>query len=176
VARARQLVAQSHAHRPVSTQFWYLRSSPNADRWAQTVKAQLDAVGFLIKLHPVCGDCYIAMTQHTRGVQMAAIGWNEDYPDASSVLPPLLDGGLFNFGHFRDADVSRRLAAALALPVGAARTRGWARMAADVQRRYAPWAVTADQRPWALTSSRLRNVVWNDSYLGVDLAQLSLAR
>ena len=90
---ATQLIADSGEAAPTLT--WDYVPGPVADQIAGIVQSSLEGVGFTINLNPITEGYYSyvlnADTQHDFG----GAGWGPDWPNASTVIPPLMtpDGG-----------------------------------------------------------------------------------
>jgi peptide/nickel transport system substrate-binding protein len=87
---AKQLIADSGQAAPTLT-FDYGKS-PVGDQVAAIVQSSLQAAGFTINLNPIESGYYAQIgnpqTQHDFG----ASGWGPDWPNASTVIPPLTTG------------------------------------------------------------------------------------
>jgi hypothetical protein len=99
--------------------------------------------------------------------------------DPSGVINVLLDGRKMRSGLdwalFDKARVNRLMDHANRLR-GQARIRAYARLDALITKRYAPWAVYANQNQLTLLSNRVRGYVFKYSVGGPDLAAMWLKR
>ena len=87
---AKQLIKDSGQAAPTLT-FDYGKS-PTGDQIAAIVQSSLQKVGFTIKLNPVDSGYYGYIGDPAKQHDFGASGWGPDWPNASTVIPPLLFG------------------------------------------------------------------------------------
>jgi peptide/nickel transport system substrate-binding protein len=87
---AKQLIAQSGESAPTLT-FDYGKST-TGDKIAAIVQTSLQAVGFTINLNPIESRYYATIGDPTLQHDFGPSGWGPDWPNASTVIPPLLSG------------------------------------------------------------------------------------
>jgi peptide/nickel transport system substrate-binding protein len=92
VELAKQLIKDSGEAAPTLT-FDYGKS-PVGDKVAAIVQSSLQRVGFTIKLNPIESGYYAAIGDPTLQHDFGASGWGPDWPNASTVIPPLLAGAI----------------------------------------------------------------------------------
>jgi peptide/nickel transport system substrate-binding protein len=98
---AKQLIAESGEAAPTLT-FDYGKS-PTGDRAAAIVKASLEAAGFTVNLNPIESGYYGYVFDTEKQHEFGAAGWGPDWPNASTVIPPLFtDDGGFNLSRVSD--------------------------------------------------------------------------
>ncbi len=91
-ALARQLILESGEAPPTLT--WDYVAAPISNPVAGIVQSSLQRAGFTVKLNPIpsypCWICNPAVYH-----EIGSAGWGPDWPDASTVIPPLFtpDGG-----------------------------------------------------------------------------------
>jgi peptide/nickel transport system substrate-binding protein len=90
---AKKLIAESGVAAPTLT-FDYSKS-PVADKSAAIVKSSLEKAGFTINLNPITSGYYGFVQDPTKQHEFGTAGWGADWPNASTVIPPLFtpDGG-----------------------------------------------------------------------------------
>jgi peptide/nickel transport system substrate-binding protein len=95
-ALAQQLIADSGEEIP-EIQFDYAQTPVN-DRAAAIVQASLEAAGFTVQVNPIePGAYYSTVLDPEQQGHMGTAGWGPDWPNASTVIPPLFtDNGGFN--------------------------------------------------------------------------------
>jgi peptide/nickel transport system substrate-binding protein len=95
-ALAQQLIADSGEEPPAIT-FDYAQTPVN-DRAAAIVQASLEAAGFTVQVNPIePGAYYSTVLDPEQQNEMGTAGWGPDWPNASTVIPPLFtDNGGFN--------------------------------------------------------------------------------
>jgi peptide/nickel transport system substrate-binding protein len=90
---AKQLIADSGEAAPTLT-FDYGKS-PVGDQVAAIVQESLGKAGFTINLNPIESGYYAYVLDPAKQHEFGTSGWGPDWPNASTVIPPLLtpDGG-----------------------------------------------------------------------------------
>jgi len=98
---AKKLIADSGVPAPTLT-FDY-RKGTVADKSAAIVKSSLEAAGFKINLNPITSGYYGIVQDKTKQHDFGTAGWGADWPNASTVIPPLFaaDGG-FSLSRVQD--------------------------------------------------------------------------
>ncbi len=86
-AKAMDLIAQSGEAAPTLT--WDYVPGPVADQIAASVQNDLQAVGFTINLNPISEHYYSVVLNPDTQDQFGGAGWGPDWPNASTVIPPL---------------------------------------------------------------------------------------
>lgn len=90
---AQQLLADSGESAPTIT--WDYVPSPVADQIAGLVQNSLEGVGFTVNLNPISEAYYSFVLNPDTQHEFGGAGWGPDWPNASTVIPPLFtpDGG-----------------------------------------------------------------------------------
>lgn len=91
---AKQLIAQSGIAAPTLT--YNYPDTPVNGKAAAIVQASLQAAGFTVKLQPFpAGSYYSTVFDPTKAGDFGMGGWGADWPNASTVIPPLFtqEGG-----------------------------------------------------------------------------------
>jgi peptide/nickel transport system substrate-binding protein len=111
-AFAQQLIAQSGEAAPTLT-FDY-RQGTVADQSAAIVQSSLQAAGFTINLNPITSGYYPYVENDATAHQFGTSGWGPDWPNASTVIPPLLTpNGGFDLSRVTDPAWIQQVQAAL---------------------------------------------------------------
>ncbi len=94
-ALATQLIADSGEAAPTVT--WDYVPGPVADQIAAIVQSNLQDVGFTVNLNPISEHYYSVVQNPDTQDDFGGAGWGPDWPNASTVIPPLFtDNGGFN--------------------------------------------------------------------------------
>lgn len=87
-AYAKQLIQESGKPMPLVT-FSY-RQQPDYEKMAAAVKASLEKAGMKVKLNPIeVSAYYTTILDDSRATTLMENGWGPDWPNASTVIPPL---------------------------------------------------------------------------------------
>ena len=168
--QAQALVERSGTARTHVT-FWYGPPFP---------KAEADYfVQLLEKLHFVADmrstpDVFVALSDPSRGVQIAPAGWNADYPAPSNFIATLARCDLFpapNYGGFCDRDIDRMMDHAAQVPTADPAVSGqeWAGVDRAITDQ-APYVSLVNANDFDFVSERLGNYQYNPQW-GLLLAQ-----
>lgn len=87
---AKKLIAESGESAPTLT-FDYGKSA-TGDQRAAIIKSSLEAVGFTINLNPIASGYYATIGDPKLQHDFGPSGWGPDWPNASTVIGPLLTG------------------------------------------------------------------------------------
>ena len=90
VALAKKLIQESGEAAPTLT-FDYGKS-PAGDQRAAIIKSSLEAAGFTINLNPITSGYYAVIGDPKLQHDFGPSGWGPDWPNASTVIGPLLTG------------------------------------------------------------------------------------
>jgi peptide/nickel transport system substrate-binding protein len=92
-AKAKALLQQAGVPTPFPIHFTYNGGTPTTDAEASSLKAALDKAGFKVTLEGLT-DTYYDVIQNPSNNQkydLTWAGWGADWPNASTVVPPLFD-------------------------------------------------------------------------------------
>jgi peptide/nickel transport system substrate-binding protein len=84
---AKKLIADSGVPAPTLT--YDYSKGPVADKTAAIVKSSLEKAGFKINLNPITSGYYGVINDPAKQHEFGAAGWGADWPNASTVIPPL---------------------------------------------------------------------------------------
>ncbi|MDQ1626497.1 MAG: peptide/nickel transport system substrate-binding protein [Actinomycetota bacterium] len=110
---AKQLIKDSG--KPMPTITYSYSQNPDADKGAASIKSSLEKAGMKVKLNPIEASAYYTtIFDKSRATELMANGWGPDWPNASTVIPPLftLKGG-WDVGLVNDKAYNEKVAAAL---------------------------------------------------------------
>jgi peptide/nickel transport system substrate-binding protein len=91
--KAKQLLQQAGVKIPYPIHFTYSGGTPRTDAQASSLKAALEKAGFKVTLEGL-GDTYYDVIQNPSNASkydLTWAGWGADWPNASTVIPPLFD-------------------------------------------------------------------------------------
>jgi peptide/nickel transport system substrate-binding protein len=91
--KARQLLQQAGVPVPYPIHFTYSGGTPTTDAQASALKAALDKAGFKVTLEGL-SDTYYDVVQNPSNAakyDLTWASWGADWPNASTVIPPLFD-------------------------------------------------------------------------------------
>lgn len=89
-AKARELLKQAH-YKDEPMTFWYSNKEGWYEKAAQSIKEDLAEVGMTINLKVVSYGDLKAQAGKRKNVQMAMMGWYQDFPDPSNFLDVLFN-------------------------------------------------------------------------------------
>jgi peptide/nickel transport system substrate-binding protein len=108
---AKKLITDSGEAAPALT--FDFPDSPTNQKTAAIVIDSLGKAGITVTPNPIASSYYA--TVFTNGHEFGTAGWGADWPNASTVLPPLFtDAGGWNLSHVEDADMEAKINAAFA--------------------------------------------------------------
>jgi peptide/nickel transport system substrate-binding protein len=108
-AFAKQLISEA-SNKTLSLSFLF-PESPTGARTAAIVKASLERAGFTIVLAPECS--FYSPTCDAKNRDLGIGGWGADWPNGSTVIPPLFAGdGYWNMSQLHDAAFDAKIVAA----------------------------------------------------------------
>jgi peptide/nickel transport system substrate-binding protein len=92
-AKSKQLLQQAGVQMPYPINFTYNGGTPTSEKYAAALKAGWEAGGFKVTLNELT-DTYYDVIQNPNNAKKYDItwaGWGADWPNASTVIPPLFD-------------------------------------------------------------------------------------
>ena len=113
-AYAKQLIADSG--KPMPPIVYSYQKSDDADKGAAAIQESLGKAGIKVTLNPIpAGQYYGTVFNKDRATALMASGWGPDWPNASTVLPPLFTpNGGFDLSYVDDKAYNAAASAALA--------------------------------------------------------------
>ena len=111
-AYAKQLIQESG--KPMPTIVYSYQKSPDADKGAAAIKLSLGKAGINVTLNPIpAGQYYGTVFNKDRATALMQSGWGPDWPNASTVIPPLFTpAGGFDLSYVDDAAFNKQVATA----------------------------------------------------------------
>jgi peptide/nickel transport system substrate-binding protein len=110
---AKKLIQESG--QPMPTITYSYAQNPDADKAAASIKASLGKAGINVKLNPIENSAYYtAIFDDSRKTELMDNGWGSDWPNASTVIPPLFTpNGGWDVGRVDDKAFNAKVDAAL---------------------------------------------------------------
>ncbi len=137
-AFAKTLIQQSGVAAPTLT--YDFPNTPVNAKNAAIVQSSLQAAGFTIKLNPIESGKYYSVVFGAGAHEFGTGGWGADWPNASTVIPPLLTKkGGWDLSRVDDAAFNAKVSAALAETDRAKQSADWQAL-----------NVEADQNMWII--------------------------
>lgn len=122
---AKQLIKESG--KPMPTITYSYSQNPDADKGAAAIKASLEKAGIKTKLNPIEASAYYTTVfNKNRATELMNNGWGPDWPNASTVIPPLftMKGG-WDVSRVDDKAFNARVDAALSETDRAKQSQLW---------------------------------------------------
>jgi peptide/nickel transport system substrate-binding protein len=112
-AYAKQLITESG--KPMPTITYSYSQNPDADKAAASIKASLAKAGIKVKLNPIEASAYYTtIFDKSRATELMNNGWGPDWPNASTVIPPLFtEKGGWDVSRVNDKAFNAKVDAAL---------------------------------------------------------------
>jgi YVTN family beta-propeller protein len=170
LARARRLAGSGHHEAEL-----YCVLEGGGPKAAQVIKNNLAAIGIDVHVHCMPGDdFYTRLGRPNEPWDMDIESYGADYPDPSVFIDGLALDDSFNFSHYHDPRLSRRIRAASRLS-GVARAEAYAKLDLTVTRDVVPWVNFANGVGQDFFSARIGCQLFQPVE-GIDLAALCVRR
>lgn len=142
---------------------------------AATVKIALERAGFKVALNPIDRSAYYTtIGRKDTTCDMMIAGWGADFPDSSTVIPPLYDGtgirptGNQNYSYLNDAGVNAKIKALASEPDRQKANAAYADLDEQIQKDLAPIVPLYYDQNYTLIGSKV-----GGSYLTPNWGQAS---
>jgi peptide/nickel transport system substrate-binding protein len=156
-------------------------NTPQNAKSGAAFKEALDKAGFKSTINPINPDVYFdTIGKPKTQNELSLAGWGPDWPNGSSVIPPLFDGsqivpeGNQNFAQLNDPEVQKKLAEANSETDLAKQAQLWGDLDQLIVEKaaYVPliWSKTNQ-----IAGSKVKNVYLHAFYGELDMAALSVA-
>jgi peptide/nickel transport system substrate-binding protein len=169
LAAARRLAGHRHG-----SAVFYTCNFGTCDQIAQVVKTDLEAIGInvVVKTFPA-SVLYVRMAKKGEPFDIGLVDWIADYPDPADFLDRLLRSGE-TLPPFDAPPYAHKLDVAAKLS-GPARYLAYGKLATELARNAAPWAVWGNSTSNDFFSARIGCQVYQPVY-GIDLAALCIRK
>jgi peptide/nickel transport system substrate-binding protein len=131
-ALAEKLLKESGETLPITMKYDFGNTEQNAKAAAALQQALQRSPNIKVTLNPIARDVYYSTIGKTAAQsELSLAGWGPDWPDASTVIPPILDGrnivpeGNNNYAQFNDPEFNKGVDEARAEPDNAKRAKLW---------------------------------------------------
>lgn len=176
--KAKAVLQAAGVKLPYPITFQYRKDNTQA-KMATNIKSELEAAGFNVTLDGLAADTYYDVIANPHQVQaLSWAKWAADWPSASTVVPPLLDGRVNiskdflgnDYAAYNDATTNQQIDAASALTDNAAQQQAWSAIDQRVVKAGVLIPMMADK--WLyLYGSNVKGFIVNSAFGGfVDLA------
>jgi peptide/nickel transport system substrate-binding protein len=163
-AYAKQLIQESG--KPMPTITYSYSQNPDADKGAASIKASLGKAGIKVKLNPIEASAYYTtIFDKSRATELMNNGWGPDWPNASTVIPPLFtEKGGWDVSRVNDKAFNAKIDAALSETDRAKQATLWKALnkEAMTQAWIVPTLFENDQR---LAGSKVKSASGKDGQL-----------
>ena len=134
-AKAKALLQQAGVPTPYPIHFTYSGGTPTTDAEASSLKQALDKAGFSVTLEGLTDTYYDVIQNPSNATKydLTWAGWGADWPNASTVIPPLFDSRVNlssasngqDYGWYSDNSINQAIDAAYAEPDTSKRDAMW---------------------------------------------------
>jgi peptide/nickel transport system substrate-binding protein len=163
-AYAKQLIQESGKPMPLIT-FSY-GQTPDRDKEAAAVKAGLEKSGIKVKLNPIeTSAYYTAVFDKSRATELMWNGWGPDWPNASTVIPPLFtQNGGWDVSRVNDKAYNVKVQAALSETDRTKQSQMWKDLNKEAMQQV--WVVpTLFEQDQRLSGSKIKSASGKDGHL-----------
>lgn len=164
---AKQLIEESGEPMPTIT--YSYSQNPDADKGAAAIKASLEKAGMTVKLNPIEASAYYTtIFDKDRATELMNNGWGPDWPNASTVIPPLftMKGG-WDVSRVDDKEFNAKVEAALSETDREAQAELWKALNKEAMSQV--WVVpTLFEKDYRLAGSKVKSASGENGspYLG----------
>jgi ABC-type oligopeptide transport system substrate-binding subunit len=170
LATARRLAGSGHHEAEL-----YCVLEGGGPKAAQIVKNNLAAIGIEVHIHCMRGDqFYSRLFRRNEPWDIDIESYGADYNDPGEFINGIATDNAFNFSHYHDPKLSRRIRAASRLS-GIARAQAYADLDLTLTRDVVPWVDFANGIGQDFFSARI-GCRLNQPVRGIDLAALCIRR
>jgi peptide/nickel transport system substrate-binding protein len=183
-AKAKALLQQAHVPIPYPIHYTYSGGTPTTDKQASILAAGWTKAGFKVTLEGL-SDTYYDVIQTPANAQKYSVvwaGWGADWPNASTVIPPLLDSRVnissasngSDYGWYDSPATNAAIDAAYNEPDASKRNAMWAALDEQLAKEvaYIPLDITKFPR---LHGSKVANYTEDPATNGYpDLGQIGV--
>ena len=164
---AKQLITESGAPMPLIT--YSYSQNPDADKGAAAIKASLEKAGIKVKLNPIEASAYYTTVfDKDRATELMNNGWGPDWPNASTVVPPLFTkAGGWDVSRVDDKAFNAKVQAALSNTDRNAQAEEWKALNKEAMAQ--AWVVpNLFEKDYRLSGSKVKSASGKDGtpYLG----------
>ncbi|HEX7187462.1 MAG TPA: ABC transporter substrate-binding protein [Actinomycetes bacterium] len=164
---AKQLIEESGEPMPTIT--YSYSQNPDADKGAAAIKASLEKAGITVKLNPIEASAYYnVIFDKDRATELMNNGWGPDWPNASTVIPPIftMKGG-WDVSRVDDKEFNEKVDAALSETDRDAQAQMWKDLNKEAMSQV--WVIpTLFEKDYRLAGSKVKSASGENGspYLG----------
>ena len=132
---AKKLIAESGEPMPELT--YQFPNNPVDEKIAASIQSSLAKAGITVKLQGIePGEYYGIVMDPAKAEGLIRSGWAADWPNASTVIPPLFGKGeSFNLGLVDDPEYDKKISEAKAMTDAAAQAKAWADLNTEAMKK-----------------------------------------
>jgi peptide/nickel transport system substrate-binding protein len=184
-AKAKALLQQAGVPVPFPIHFTYSGGTPTTDAQASALKQALDNAGFKVTLEGLTDTYYdvIQNPSNAKKYDLTWASWGADWPNASTVIPPLFDSRVNlssasngqDYGWYANPSINQTMDAAYKEPDASKRNAMWGDLSEQLAKDTA--YIPLDIIKWLrLHGSKVTNYTENSVTSGyADLGQVGIA-
>ncbi|WP_181764374.1 ABC transporter substrate-binding protein [Streptomyces albidus (ex Kaewkla and Franco 2022)] len=154
------------------------QNSPEWQEFSIAAKDNLSKAGFDVQLKDIVSDTYYDQIGKTKNkYDMYHSSWGADWPSASTVIPPTLDGrqvqdGASNYSHYNNPQMNKEMDRISKITDADAAAKEWGKLADSILKEDLPDIPLMYYKQIQLHGSKVGGVVLNDVISGIDPTQL----
>lgn len=158
------------------------QNSPEWQDFSQAAKDNLSKAGFNVQLKDVQKDTwYDQIGKVKNDFDMYNASWGADWPSASTVVPPTLDGrqiqdGSSNYSHYNNPAVNKEMDRISKISDRAKAAKEWGRLADKIEKQDLPEVPLMYYKQIQLYGSKVGGAVMNDVISAIDPTQLYIKK
>jgi peptide/nickel transport system substrate-binding protein len=180
VAKAKKLLKES-GHKGMRLTFAF-QNSPEWQDFSVAAKDNLDRAGFNVQLKDVVKDTWYDQIGKVKNkYDMYHASWGADWPSASTVIPPTLDGrqiqdGSSNYAHYDNSKVNKEMDRISKISDRAKAAKEWGKLSDKIQKQDLPEVPLMYYKQIQLRGSKVGGAVMNDVISAIDPTQLYIKK
>ncbi|MFF5564483.1 ABC transporter substrate-binding protein [Streptomyces sp. NPDC012623] len=157
-------------------------NTPVRQQQAVVIADRLKAIGLeVVKKEIDSATWYEQVGKVDNGLDLYMTGWGQDWPSASTVIPPLYDGtqlqdGSSIYSHIDDEKVNKEIARVLKLTDPAEAQKAWTALHHDIVERINPAAPIYYTKVFQLVGSNVGGARYSSDSSYVDVTRLFLKK
>ncbi|MGW8378721.1 ABC transporter substrate-binding protein [Streptomyces sp. ODS28] len=154
------------------------RNSPEWQKFSAAASDNLRKAGFNVQSKDLVTDTYYDQISKVKNTyDMYDASWGADWPSASTVVPPTLDGrqiqdGSSNYAHYNNPKMNKEMDRISKITNKEESAKEWAKLADKIQREDLPEAPLMYYKQLQLHGSKIGGVTVNDVLSAIDPTQL----
>ncbi|MEV7616050.1 ABC transporter substrate-binding protein [Streptomyces sp. NPDC089799] len=155
-------------------------NTPKRQQQAVVIADRLKAIGIDVQKKEIDGATwYEQVGKVDNGLDLYMTGWGQDWPSASTVIPPLYDGkqlqdGSSVYSHINDPKVNEAIAAAKKIVDPAEAQKAWTALHHDIVERINPAAPLYFTKSLQIQGSNVGGARYSNDLSAIDVTRVFL--